>query len=734
MKDSTPAPSVSKIGSFTESKFGIASNDDLVYIFDILRNKLYSDKALAVVREYCTNAADANTESGNQNRPIVITVPTRMSPVFKVRDFGFGLTEEQIRTVYCMYGRSTKRESNAYTGQLGLGSKSGFSYGDSFTVSSFKDGVKTVYSAYIDETRLGSVAKIHDERTDEENGIEISIPVKSVDLGVFATKIANVTRFFKTKPIINGSIEEDGNLAIYSGKNWRVCSNKPGHNRYQKYGVGGGFNNAIAIMGNIGYPIDTTLVFPDIKDYWRTNLPNEFKFLSGLVEIEFDIGDLSIAASREELEYNSVTIAALRKAGAKYYQELISAINAEVSKAKDGILARIALAKINDFTTCGAWGDLESSVSWRGKKMNGSIVTMPGNDSAKLSTFYYISGNNKPNKDENSSSFFVTSNVVSNDCLWLLDDSKNCNLKMLDMAKKNPGVRFHLLRLTDGVQLHDGSVVNGDEWLVKNDIPKSYFKPISEYAYEKERSVSTRTTARKSKGEVVVYKMKKDTRNYGTQSENWEQTVIDASQVELYVEINKFQPIINGKIRSIESLKNLFKALKHFGIQHPDVYGVKTSDIGKVSDSTSIYDFTNKSAKTCTAFTDVVSKTSLKKVISECDAWNLCPLISSCLDKIDLNGTVSVDSVFYKFVSTIKKYSKAQESISYGVSEHAASICEFGKISSDDYNKAAAEELNALVKKFKEAYPLLKYSCSISSSERQTAIPAVYDYVNKSGI
>ena len=136
------APVIQRVGTFTESSFGISSSEDLVYIFDILRSKLYSNKIAAVIREYSTNAADANTECGKKEKPVVITAPTRLAPEFKVRDYGFGLTEDQIRNVYCMYGKSTKRDSNEYTGQLGLGSKSGFAYGDSFSIVSYNDGVK----------------------------------------------------------------------------------------------------------------------------------------------------------------------------------------------------------------------------------------------------------------------------------------------------------------------------------------------------------------------------------------------------------------------------------------------------------------------------------------------------------------------------------------------------------------------------------------------------------------
>jgi hypothetical protein len=107
-------------GSMIESAFGISEKDS-VHIVNILRDKLYSNKILAVVREYSTNAQDAHAEAGKKDVPIRVTLPGPLDPTFRVRDFGPGLSEEDIRTVYALYGASTKRNSNEVVGQLGLG-------------------------------------------------------------------------------------------------------------------------------------------------------------------------------------------------------------------------------------------------------------------------------------------------------------------------------------------------------------------------------------------------------------------------------------------------------------------------------------------------------------------------------------------------------------------------------------------------------------------------------------
>ena len=93
--------------------FGIKSTG-LPHIFNVLRNQLYSDKVLAVIREYSANAIDANKQAGKGDTPIEVTLPSAVNPIFSVRDFGPALNDEEIREVYAMYGESTKRNTNAW--------------------------------------------------------------------------------------------------------------------------------------------------------------------------------------------------------------------------------------------------------------------------------------------------------------------------------------------------------------------------------------------------------------------------------------------------------------------------------------------------------------------------------------------------------------------------------------------------------------------------------------------
>ena len=273
---------------FKSFQFGIKESG-LSHIFNVLRNQLYSDKVLAVIREYSTNAVDAHIEVGQADKPIKVTLPTQMTPEFKVRDFGRGLTEEQVAQIYAMYGESTKRGTNEQIGQLGLGSKSAFAYGDNFVINSFVKGNKTTYNAFIDPSDVGQISKIHSEKTDENDGIEIVIPVKSDDYEEFYLKATRLYKYFKVIPDVRGANQEQlkNDLKrdeIVVGKdNWNLVK-----------------GNSYAVMGNIAYPLDSSALNLNWQDE-RADL------ISAGVVIDFAIGDLEISASREALQYTDKT-------------------------------------------------------------------------------------------------------------------------------------------------------------------------------------------------------------------------------------------------------------------------------------------------------------------------------------------------------------------------------------------------------------------------------------------
>jgi len=122
--------------------------------FGILSSSLYANKIRAIIRELSCNAYDSHVAAGNLTTPFDMHLPNQLEPWFSIRDYGVGLTHKQVVDIYTTYFESTKTGSNDFVGALGLGSKTPFSYTDNFTVTAVKDGVRGVYSAFINEAGI----------------------------------------------------------------------------------------------------------------------------------------------------------------------------------------------------------------------------------------------------------------------------------------------------------------------------------------------------------------------------------------------------------------------------------------------------------------------------------------------------------------------------------------------------------------------------------------------------
>jgi hypothetical protein len=287
--------------NFKAVKFGI-KKEGLAHIFNVLRNQLYTDKILAVVREYSCNAVDAHIEAGKDEEPIVVTLPNRMNPNFKVRDYGLGLSQQDIQDVYANYGESTKRNTNSQIGQLGLGCKSAFAYGDNFVINSYQSGVKNSYNAFIDPSQIGQISRMSSEKTTEPDGIEIVVPTKGDDHDAFSEKAESLFKNFKVYPTIKGADIKPFNFSVVlKGEGWEIIKSEYSHRGYGHYHSQ---DEAVAIMGNIPYPMQSRSV--DWQKFAEDD--GDLKaILESNIRIDFEIGDLEIAASREGLQYTDYT-------------------------------------------------------------------------------------------------------------------------------------------------------------------------------------------------------------------------------------------------------------------------------------------------------------------------------------------------------------------------------------------------------------------------------------------
>ena len=165
--------------------------------FFILSDGLYSNKVKAVVRELSTNAYDSHVDQGVADQPFDVHVPTRLEPIFYVRDYGTSMSHKDCMQLYTTYFRSTRNDSNDAVGCLGLGSKAPFAYVDSFTVEAYLDGTRRLYTAYKDESGNPVFSLMDENETDEPNGIKVSLSVDKYDVLDFQREAREVYKFFK---------------------------------------------------------------------------------------------------------------------------------------------------------------------------------------------------------------------------------------------------------------------------------------------------------------------------------------------------------------------------------------------------------------------------------------------------------------------------------------------------------------------------------------------------------
>jgi hypothetical protein len=263
--------------------------------FSILSSGLYANKIRAIVRELSCNAVDSHAAAGKKDTPFDVHLPNTLEPWFSIRDYGTGLTHAQVSQIYTTYFESTKTNSNEFIGALGLGSKSPFSYTDNFTVTAIRDGVKGIYSAFINGDGVPSIALMMTEDTDEPAGVEVKFSVNDrYDFDKFRQEARQVYTYFKLRPVVTGSSDFKFQDVEYETKDI-----VPGVHSYKDS------RRSVAIMGNIAYPIDVPAADNNLGDF--RNLLN-----CGL-ELHFGIGELDFQASREGLSYIPQTIDAIKR-------------------------------------------------------------------------------------------------------------------------------------------------------------------------------------------------------------------------------------------------------------------------------------------------------------------------------------------------------------------------------------------------------------------------------------
>lgn len=532
--------------------------EDMKYISSLLRNN-YSDPMLATMREIIANGIDASCGT-----KVDVQLPTRIEPNFIVRDYGEGLSEEDMLGLYSKFGKSTKRDANKSIGGFGVGKFAPLAYTDSFIIVSYHDGVKDSYTMKVDDDEGTSIQKLFSEDSEEANGIYIQVPVENQHIEPFNLKFKNFSRYLQgslnvkndsfdyIEPEISCDVFDffvDPSEYYYRASKQEEC------------------NNAYILMGGIMYPVKRE--------------DNHKNFVKGLV-YKAKIGEFKLHHSREALEYNNSTVEKLKEASDKIALELKKQLKSkfnschclyEATKIQYNTVAKygrfFSKAAVSvDFDPTKFGDQVVSSSLFDKKGVKLTKVSRNRNGNLSFSNPQWI-GASELDPDENH--------------IFVIDDG---------VLPRAPSSRLSFLDRTQRVTLIIGKSEETQKTLLNRF--KMMKSPMVKLLSECERIITKRVATKKSLGSSLtgtdILLFDKDARCY-KQSDVWEAQKEDLPDSETYYYVryhaNKFQKLDGGAFGrdgdSPLANKNFVSSLMGINPDFKNVYGVRRPSLKKAA-------------------------------------------------------------------------------------------------------------------------------------------------------
>lgn len=567
--------------------------------FRILSSGLYSDKIKAIIRELSTNAYDAHVVNGNK-KPFEVHLPTNDEPNFYIRDYGPGIAPEDILSIYTKYFESNKTGSNDLVGCLGLGSKSPFSYVNDFVVVSVYNGVKYTYSAFIGANEYPSITKLGEEQTNEPSGLKVEFLVKSQDISNFIMKAKEVYRYFALLPKFIGfqlnveRHEQDKNLP--SGPDWYFCKEN---------------TKALAIMGNVAYPI--TMTDANLNDA-------QIQLLNSPICINFKIGDVDIEASREGLGYDNRTILhiklKLQSIIDKLKADVVSEIDACVCEWDAMVYRHSVISRLNK-----AIGNIIDNVTYKGKQLSSQkYLQQTGGWNLSYSLFQkkYSWSSDQVTRSDHFSYLYPNSNMK-----FYVSDIKRGSIERVKQYVKS--------ELANNRETTVLLVQPNDTY------PTEFAALCDKIGVPKDRFINTSTLPAVAKSTPTRTGIKGDTdtvlkftyNSYAAKSwVGFDHTKLPQDAV--YIPISNWAGVDKDgkKVIDHEKMKSLIDAIKLLTGKTIDVYGVRARKeewLVETYDVVHLFDYIKKMKSLCDV-PELVSIASLKyrlQTFSECQTTKM---------------------------------------------------------------------------------------------------------------
>lgn len=416
---------ICRSSTMQEQSFGVGN---LAVILSILRSKLYSNPVKAMIQEILSNARDAHREAGTPDKAIEIKFPCDLDPYFYIKDFGLGITPDRISKVFILYGESTKRGDNKQTGGFGIGAKSPFAYSDSFTIETITNelgyNMLRSYTAYIDESQIGKLAMMNEERTDEPTGTKITVPVKEEDYTYFHTVACDICKWWSVIPnsnipILKANVDKEEEDYFLTPKN----------------------QSSIILIDEIPYELNKTTIKQHPK---FVTLMNQFDMLGAALKLHFNnytscvlkfkTGELTISANRENIDYNDENMEVFAYKTKKVLESIIADISSSLQLQPNYRSAAKYICRLN-IVYRELFAELQGQVKWN---------NIPIYESIKRFNMvrYYIYGGEVERENKE-----VTHNIAGNNLL-VIDDTKEITIaqRIRTLLINNPTSSVDVIR------------------------------------------------------------------------------------------------------------------------------------------------------------------------------------------------------------------------------------------------------------------------------------------------
>lgn len=681
--------------------------------FNILSSGLYANKIRAIVRELSCNAVDSHAAAGKQTTPFDVHVPNTLEPWFSIRDYGTGLTHEQVTQIYTTYFESTKTDSNEFIGALGLGSKSPFSYTDNFTVTAIKDGKKGIYSAFINASGVPSIALMMTEATDEPAGVEVKFSVNDrYDFDKFRAEARNVYTYFKLRPVISGSADFKFTDVEYETKDI-----VPGVHSYKHA------SRSVAIMGNIAYPVEIPSADSSLAE------------LRGLLncglEMNFAIGELDFQASREGLSYIPSTIDAIKRK----LEAVNSALTLVLAKEADAIAnlwERALFLKTKRDTNL--WGnavlkyvvdtklstvDVDPKRSWNFFASN-KITTeeLSNKYNVTVTAFGHSGASNTTNNlkaeydhitqpDGTHKTVYSWHFNIDRGARFVINDTnigatERAKFHWRNTAKSKDEAHSHNVYVLSKADKTKEMNLKGFYAAIKN--PPDAWKAVVSTMKQKER-----VTGNLKNVTILSLQERNSGGYYRSREMVWRDAgkadTFDTNTTFYFLPLSGFNPI--SKVEGGFNVKSLFNDLKECGVatlRNQTIYGVRKSDLEFIQTQKNWINIEDHIAKELSA---IDNKLVMSLVLQAVDSFNL----------LQYNDTIAfgITDVKSPYMELVKQF-KGFEKIKYS-EQSLKNLCRMYAKNVSFNPQSTVDSFVAKCRVIAQRYPLLQYLRSAPNAE-----------------